>query len=241
MAKIGQAQDEAMEAILASIRSMMSDDDLPVSAPRASTPSAQLPHNVSKLFSEPSPSPRAETAEAPAEGELAPAEPMVDSRFERRSQEFVSPPPDLAVERAMTRAMEQARAEIERSGTALVEQPTRPEEPRRVAAARPEPELTPPDPVRRADPADTRGARPLDAPHERPSGPPLLSPAAGAAVAGAFNELASSMLSGGGRTIDDVVEDLLRPMLRDWLDDNLPPLVERLVREEIERVSRGRR
>jgi cell pole-organizing protein PopZ len=33
---------------------------------------------------------------------------------------------------------------------------------------------------------------------------------------------------------------MLRPMLKDWLDENLPPLVERLVREEIERVSRRR-
>jgi cell pole-organizing protein PopZ len=33
---------------------------------------------------------------------------------------------------------------------------------------------------------------------------------------------------------------MLRPMLKVWLDDNLPGLVERLVRAEIERVSRGR-
>ncbi len=240
MAKTGQAQDEAMEAILASIRSMMSDDDAPVSGPRASTPPPQLPHNVSKLFSEPSPPPRAETAPAPTDGEPEPAQPAADNRFERRSQEPVSRTPDLAVERAMTRAMEQARAEVEQAGPALAEEPARQEEPRRAATAHPEPELTPPDPVTRGDPTE---APPLssDAPGERSSGPPLLSPATGAVVAGAFNELASSMLSGGGRTMDDLVEDLLRPMLRDWLDDNLPPLVERLVREEIERVSRGRR
>jgi hypothetical protein len=60
-------------------------------------------------------------------------------------------------------------------------------------------------------------------------------------VSSAFNQLATTMLSGSARTIDELVEDLLRPMLRSWLDVNLPPLVERLVREEIERVSRGRR
>jgi uncharacterized protein len=38
-----------------------------------------------------------------------------------------------------------------------------------------------------------------------------------------------------------VVEDLLRPMLKNWLEGNLPQMVERLVREEIERVSRGPR
>ena len=34
---------------------------------------------------------------------------------------------------------------------------------------------------------------------------------------------------------------MLQPMLKSWLDDNLPGLVERMVQEEIERVSRGRR
>lgn len=240
MAKTVQAQDEAMEAILASIRSMMSDDDSPVSGPRAAPAPAQLPHNVSKLFSEPPPLARTEIAGDRAEEEPGSAPPAIDSHFDPRSQEVVSGAPDPAVERAMTRAMEQARAEVERAGTAAIEEPTRQEEPRRVAARRPEPELTPPDPVRLADPAETRGERP-DVARERFSGAQLLSPAADAAVAGAFNQLTSSMLSGGGRTIDDLVEDLLRPMLRDWLDDNLPPLVERLVREEIERVSRGRR
>jgi uncharacterized protein len=240
MAKIGQAQDEAMEAILASIRSMMSDEDSPARAPAASAPPTQLPNNVSKLFSENVSPARAETVVDSAGRDMGPARPAIEGDFVRPSQEFVSGAPDAAVERAMTRAMEQARAEVERAGTALADERARLEEPRRLAAARPEPELAPPDAVTRDDASET-GAPPSELPHERPSGPSLLSPAADAAVAGAFNQLAASMLSGGGRTIDDLVEDLLRPMLRDWLDDNLPPLVERLVREEIERVSRGRR
>jgi cell pole-organizing protein PopZ len=40
--------------------------------------------------------------------------------------------------------------------------------------------------------------------------------------------------------VDELVREMLRPMLKAWLDDNLPSLVERLVRAEIERVSRGR-
>jgi len=44
----------------------------------------------------------------------------------------------------------------------------------------------------------------------------------------------------GGRTLEEVVSELLRPMLKSWLDENLPEMVERLVRAEIERVSRGR-
>jgi hypothetical protein len=48
-------------------------------------------------------------------------------------------------------------------------------------------------------------------------------------------------LRAGEGPLEAVIRDMLRPMLKEWLDDNLPPLVERLVREEIERVSRGRR
>jgi len=70
----------------------------------------------------------------------------------------------------------------------------------------------------------------------------LLSPQVDAAVAGAFSDFASLILSRDARTIEDLIREMLRPMLKSWLDDNLPVLVERLVREEIERVSRaGRR
>ena len=48
------------------------------------------------------------------------------------------------------------------------------------------------------------------------------------------------MLVQNARTLEDFVREMLRPMLKTWLDDNLPAMVERLVRAEIERVSRGR-
>jgi cell pole-organizing protein PopZ len=69
----------------------------------------------------------------------------------------------------------------------------------------------------------------------------LLSPEKGAAVAGSFGALAETMLAHQTRTLEDVVAEMLQPMLKSWLDNNLPSLVERMVREEIERVSRGRR
>mgnify|MGYP005853465159 CR=1 FL=1 len=69
---------------------------------------------------------------------------------------------------------------------------------------------------------------------------PLLSRQATAAVDSAFTTLAHTVLSQNARTLDDLVKEMLRPMLKAWLDDNLPSLVERLVRAEIERVSRGR-
>ncbi|WP_233245193.1 PopZ family protein [Caulobacter sp. D4A] len=69
----------------------------------------------------------------------------------------------------------------------------------------------------------------------------LLSAEAGAQVAKSFSELASVFNGMERRSLEDMAGDMLRPMLQEWLDDNLPTLVERLVREEIERVSRGTR
>lgn len=69
----------------------------------------------------------------------------------------------------------------------------------------------------------------------------LVGAEATRAVASAFGTLSNTIISQNGRTLDDLVQDMLRPMLRDWLDDNLPGIVERLVRAEIERVSRGPR
>ena len=68
----------------------------------------------------------------------------------------------------------------------------------------------------------------------------LLSTATAAAVDSAFNALAHTVLVQNARTLEDLVREMLRPMLKTWLDDNLPAMVERLVRAEIERVSRGR-
>jgi len=70
---------------------------------------------------------------------------------------------------------------------------------------------------------------------------PLISRATDASVGQAFDLLAHTVLAGTPRPIEEVVREMLRPMLRVWLDDNLPTIVERLVRAEIERVARGGR
>ena len=67
-----------------------------------------------------------------------------------------------------------------------------------------------------------------------------MSSGTAAAVDSAFNTLAQTVLVQNARTLEDLVREMLRPLLKAWLDDNLPGLVERLVRAEIERVSRGR-
>jgi uncharacterized protein len=81
----------------------------------------------------------------------------------------------------------------------------------------------------------------------RPVAPPtegMISAETSNVTAGAFSRLAEQMFGpeDGGRSIDDLARELLHPMLKQWLDENLPRIVEQLVREEIERVARrGRR
>jgi hypothetical protein len=79
----------------------------------------------------------------------------------------------------------------------------------------------------------------FDSPPAPPAGP-ILSQTTVSAVESAFNTLAHTVLSNNARTLEDLVKEMLRPMLKSWLDDNLPGLVERIVKAEIERVSRGR-
>ena len=75
---------------------------------------------------------------------------------------------------------------------------------------------------------------------EPPSDRALISNETVAAVDSAFNTLAHTVIGQNARTLEDLVREMLRPMLKSWLDDNLPSMVERIVRAEIERVSRGR-
>jgi cell pole-organizing protein PopZ len=75
----------------------------------------------------------------------------------------------------------------------------------------------------------------------------LVAPAVAAATTAAVGQLLRAVaqergapVHRGGPSIEDVVREELRPLLKEWLDQHLPPIVERLVRAEIERVvSRG--
>jgi cell pole-organizing protein PopZ len=106
-------------------------------------------------------------------------------------------------------------------------------EPFPTAFAAPEPA---PAPVYQ-DPAPS--ASPVD--HEA-----LVSETASASAASAFAGLAASFArpeptptGGTGPTIDDLARSLLRPMLKDWLDTNLPGIVEAAVKKEVERIARS--
>jgi uncharacterized protein len=90
------------------------------------------------------------------------------------------------------------------------------------------------------EPAPPRSGLARPATNEAPSArPAILSEHTGRQVAAAFGELSDAFASRSKKTFDEMAEEMLRPMLQDWLDNNLPTLVERLVREEIERVARG--
>ena len=76
-----------------------------------------------------------------------------------------------------------------------------------------------------------------------PLATPLVGPAAAGAASGSVEMLMRTLARErttathrGGPTIEDLVREEMRPLLREWLDTHLPPLVERLVRAEIERV-----
>lgn len=110
-----------------------------------------------------------------------------------------------------------------------------------TAAPEPEPEPLP-EPEPAPEPPPPPPPQPVlqaaRAPEPEPEA--LVSPATDVSVSGAFNLLAHTVLTQNARTLEDLVKEMLRPMLKSWLDDNLPAVVERLVRAEIERVSRGR-
>jgi cell pole-organizing protein PopZ len=94
-----------------------------------------------------------------------------------------------------------------------------------------------------ADPQPEPPPRPVEPPRVFAPLPPqdgLMSSSTSAAVDSAFNSLAHTVLVQNARTLEDLVREMLRPMLKSWLDDNLPSMVERIVKLEIERVSRGR-
>jgi cell pole-organizing protein PopZ len=142
-----------------------------------------------------------------------------------------------------------AEAEAEREPYATVvsrfesePEPTIEPQPINREIARPQTSARPPQPA-----AENYGAPAqlhpvlVRRPVEKDEDSPLLSPEKGAAVTGAFGALAHTILAQNSRTLEEVVAGMLQPMLKSWLDDNLPSLVERMVQEEIERVSRGRR
>lgn len=71
----------------------------------------------------------------------------------------------------------------------------------------------------------------------------MIEATTAAAASKAFANLSQTVQvsDGQGRTLEDIVVEMLRPMIKDWLDANLPQIVEEKVEEEVQRVARRRR
>lgn len=83
-------------------------------------------------------------------------------------------------------------------------------------------------------------------PEYQPEPPPvsategLVGAVAASAAASAFGQLSAAIqMPADGRTLEDVVRELLRPLLKQWLDSNLPQIVQATVDREVERIARG--
>jgi cell pole-organizing protein PopZ len=219
-----------MEEILASIRRIIADDDANKTAPRpAEPPQAAAPAPAAR----PAPPPQAPLL-APR---VTPPEPSLDEA------EAAEPDPE-----PMADVEDQASDILD-----LTEQMAAPM-PQPAPAPKPAPQFRTIDGSFDVSYDEEKPAPQMPAPQMPEAHAPsddnqfraearsnqLLSSVTSAAVDSAFNTLAQTVLVQNARTLEDLVREMLRPMLKAWLDDNLPGMVERLVRAEIERVSRGR-
>jgi uncharacterized protein len=214
MTQAAKAQEPSMEEILASIRRIIADDE-PKPAARPE-PRAPEPPPAAKAPAPPSPVPPPKPAPAPA----AMKQDDIDAMLAGLDEAPEPPPPPKPARAA-------ASEDVLELTEAMQAQPAF----RRIEGTQDVVFDEPAPPPRAAEPP-------------RPSAPPppqsILSPATAAAVDSAFNALAQTVLVQNAKTLEDLVKEMLRPMLQHWLDNNLPTLVERLVRQEIERVARGR-
>jgi hypothetical protein len=212
-----------MEEILASIRRIIADDD--------ASKTAKPPESAAAVPGRPAPPPRAPgLPPAPPPAAVANSQDAVDAMLAKAepptgdvldlTEAMAAPVPDAGP--APTFRTIDAASDVvftERAPDAPVEPAVRIIE----EARRPPPQAPAPAPA--PAPQFDRG---------------LISNSTMAAVDSAFNSLANTVLGNNARTLEDLVKEMLRPMLKSWLDDNLPSVVDRIVRAEIERVSRGR-
>jgi cell pole-organizing protein PopZ len=251
MTQPAKVQEPSMEEILASIRRIIADDEAkpaaaekPASPPAAAKPVPPAAKPAAMKDIPPSaiaPAPKsAPPAAKPAPPPPAP-EPAVSNNQDDidamlASLEAATPESDI-------RPAPQPEAQPEADVFDLTDEMALPDPPPAAASFH---KVDPQDDLEFSESAAGKGL------HRQPSyepppfesaAPPqqqILSRSTVSAVESAFNSLANTVLSNNARTLEDLVKEMLRPMLKSWLDDNLPGLVERIVKAEIERVSRGR-
>ena len=236
-----------MEEILASIRRIIADDD--VSKPAKTPEQAAAPSAAAASPAKPSTPPPAAASKAATPATPSPAKPAPPAAAAANSQDEID---------AMLAELDAPPKAAGKSGPMPPSMPAPAPTPAPMPAASPatslpaadvldltesmtSPVAPPPKPAPSFQTIDgtsdvvftTKAPEPMP---ERA----LISNETIAAVDSAFNSLAHTVIGQNARTLEDLVREMLRPMLKSWLDDNLPGMVERIVRAEIERVSRGR-
>jgi cell pole-organizing protein PopZ len=228
-----------MEEILASIRRIIADDEAkpaaaekPASALAAAKPAVMKDIPPSAIAPAPKPAPPAPKP-APAPPPPAP-EPVVSNNQDDIDAMLASL--DAATPEADIRP---AQPEPEADVFELTDEMALPEP---APAAATFNKVEPQDDIEFTEAKASRRQPAYEPPFESAApARPILSHSTVSAVESAFHSLANTVLSNNARTLEDLVKEMLRPMLKSWLDDNLPGLVERIVKAEIERVSRGGR
>ncbi len=219
MAQPAKAQEPTMEEILASIRRIIADDDASKGRPDESPAPAAKPAVAASQ-----PQSAADEAEAMSQEAIDAMLAGADSREEPPEVDEAPDVFDLTEDMAAPAPEPPGFRKIDPSADVVISE--------KRPSAKPEMKPAP-------TPAPIASMRPRAEPCEDEPAP-LISAQTSAAVDAAFNSLAHTVLVQNAKTLEDLVKEMLRPMLKAWLDDNLPTLVERLVRAEIERVSRGR-
>ena len=258
MTQPAKLQEPSMEEILASIRRIIADDEAKPSEVKPAA--AEKPPTPEPPAKPEKPAAAAPAAKPPVMNDIPPSRiPAAQAAVAKAAPPPVAPPPAAP---AASNSQDDIDAMLAGLDEATSEAEIRPAAPEAevfeltddMAVAPPEP---PPQPsFHKIEPADdlefteAAAARTVHrtpafepSPFETPAAPPqqqILSHSTVSAVESAFNSLAHTVLSNNARTLEDLVKEMLRPMLKSWLDDNLPGLVERIVKAEIERVSRGR-
>jgi cell pole-organizing protein PopZ len=174
----------------------------------------------------------ADDKEAPAAKPVAPAGPqIVYSNDSPPPVRVVAPAPEAPS--ASLAPVEAPPVEVVAAAPKVVWEQPAPVPPAPVA---PEPEPVEPEP----EPVAARVEAAPPPPVEEEEAP-FVSDITDAAVSASFNALSTTIALQSSEMIERLVREMLRPMLKTWLDDHLPSLVERLVRAEIQRVARGGR
>ncbi len=199
-----------MEEILASIRRIISEDDAPAETAPAAAASAEA-------------APASETALEP--------EPVVSSALMDETPSMEEPQASEEDVLELTDAYEAPAAE------SLGDLD--------ISESEPFPSAPVAESVFVDEPVEVYAPEPSSAP--APSYDSLVGDSAAASAASAFAGFASTIRkpepmeasTGSGPTVDELARALLRPMLREWLDANLPAIVEAQVRKEVERIARN--